>query len=192
MPDPVWTAQYNFANTPENNGFTRIVTGNPIITLTTGGPTANRKVTIDSTNGEVFFVTSNIPSFNSEVGVTCECSVSSNGVGDAGFEVTFLDLAFGLNVYSNSVLLTLCADPPNSFQEVVINTPPNTSQTLFRVIIDSSKKISIYRVGVLITGPHQMLPCIKPFQRFLWWSEGGGTQVFNGMKYYLGGAVAPG
>lgn len=29
-------------------------------------------------------------------------------------------------------------------------------------------------------------------ERVLWWGEGGGTQVSNILRYYTGGAVAPG
>jgi len=191
MADPIWTANYSLAQTPEQNGFTRTLYGEPIVTLTTSGPTANRKVVVDSTSGDCVFTTSQVPTLDSTVGATLEFITSQNGGGDVGCELTFVNKAFGVEVYDNNVIARICQDAAPGELTVDVPTSGNGSDTTWRVTIDDSAQFRLYRNTALTIGPTGIPECIKPFQRVLWWKEGGGTGIFKKMAYYLGGAVAP-
>jgi hypothetical protein len=182
--------QYMFNQTPENNGFTREFYRDPPLTVVnqiTGGNPAERRVEIDSRGGGgcVFF-TSSVPSLDASVGVTAEVDVSVEGVGDAGFELTFLDYAILLNIYEESIDVN-CPGYGN-----VVSTDPNTAITKFRLLFKPSHEIEIYRQGVLILGPDLLPSIVKPFQRVLWWGEGNSLATFKGLKYWSGGAMPPG
>lgn len=188
MPDPVWTAEYDFSSTPEANGFTRVLYNTPTLTLVTSGSPANRRVEVNSDQGSVVFVTSSIPSFDDSVGATGEAGLAVSGTGDAGFEMTFLNRAMLIQIFQSSLLVTLAGDTGEQNYEFV--TGDNTANTLWRATYQSGQ-LRVYRAGVLVAGPLTVPVAIKPFQRFLWWGEGGGAQVFRKLVYYVGGAVAP-
>jgi len=193
MPDPAWTAQYNLAQTPEGNGFTRRDYNSPVVTLTTGGQPANRKVVIDSTNGDTVYTTSNVPSLDSGVGATAEMMVSVTGAveGDAGIELTFLDRAVLVQIYPNKIVTSICNDLTGNVEQT-FPTASNGTDTLIRVTFDATKNLRVYRAGVLLAGPLSTAGCVKPFQRVLWWGESGAIATFKQFKYYIGGAVVPG
>ena len=191
MPDPVWTSSYNYAQSPEQNGFTRTLYNDPVVTEITSGNPANRRVEINSNNGDVVFLTSSVPSLDSSVGATAEAVVNVSGAGDAGFELTFLNMGTLIQVLQNSILLSFCNDF-GGYQEFLFSTSPNNVDITIRFTVDGSRQARLYRNTVLIDGPRTIPVCIKPFQRVLWWGESGGTQIFKGMKYYIGGAVVPG
>ncbi len=200
MPDPVWTEVYNMGNTPEQNGFTRTLQGSPTITENSGGNPANRNVEINSDNGDAVFLTSVVPSLSMPPGATLEAEGSVSGSGDGGFELTFLDCAILVNVFENFVNYSM----PSGFSEpnrggvtvpgieADVATDSNNTRIVWRVTIDGSRNWNIYRDEILVAGPIPAHFLIKPFQRILWWGEGGGIQTFYTMKYYIGGAVAPG
>jgi len=193
MPDPVWTASYNFAQTPEGNGFTRTLYNSPVVTLTTSGSPANRKVVVDSTNGDVVFLTSAVPSLDSGVGATAEFQVAVTGAaeGDAGVELTFLDRAVLVQVYPNKIVTSICNDLIGN-QEQTFATASNGTDTLVRITFDATKNLRVYRAGTLVAGPLSTDNCVKPFQRVLWWAESGAVATFKIFRYYIGGAVVPG
>lgn len=190
MADPVWTAQYNYSQTPETNGFSRTLYKTPVVTVVTSGPVANRRVEINSASGDVVFITSNVPSLDPSIGATAEAVVSVTGPGDAGFELTFLTRALMLQVYATGVGLTVCDDIGGE-KHYRVKTAPNNVDTKFRMTLDGSNNVHVYREGSGVIGPVSAEQCEKPFQRVLWWGESSGTQTFKAMKYYIGGAVAP-
>ena len=200
MPDPAWTKDYNMGNLPEDNGFTGVLTNSPVILFQTTGNPNNRRVEINSDNGDAVFITSSVPSLDMTFGATLEAEGSVSGSGDAGFELTFLDLAILVNVMENSVSLSIPpgTDAPGgagSFvdgQEIIVPTAPNNVRTTWRVTIDPDRDWRVYRGLVLVAGPIATHFIIKPFQRILFWGEEGGVQIFNGMRYFIGGAVEPG
>lgn len=193
MPDPNWTAEYNYGNTPEANGFSRTLYNTPIVTEIISGNPSNRRVEIDSDNGDAVFLTSNIPAFDPTVGATGEVEVSCNGSGDVGFEITMLDMAVGINIWETFIELyhPVGDDGTPGWTEQALGLD-NSVLTLVRVVIDGSRNVSLYRNGSLILGPVVAPIISKPFQRFLWWGEGGGTQEFRNKKFYIGGGVIPG
>lgn len=196
MPDPVWTEEYNMGNSPEANGFTRTLQNSPIITENSIGNPANRNVEINSDNGNAIFLTSVVPSLIIPPGATLEAEGSVSGSGDGGFELTFLDCAILVNVFENLVNYSMPSGVDNqgnpvSFIEEDVSTASNNTRIIWRVTIDMNRIWNIYRAGVLVAGPISAHFLTKPFQRILWWGEGGGLQTFYSMKYYIGGAVAP-
>jgi hypothetical protein len=185
VPDPTWTSQYNLAQTPEANGFTRTLYDNPVVNAVTGGSPANRRVEINSDAGSCVFVTSAVPSLDGDTGVTAEVVVASSGSGNAGFEVTFLDRAIGVQVYADRITVADGLNEPASFP-----TAANTANTTVRLTYQSGTA-RVYRNGTLLatlTPPFLGMP----FQRVLWWGEEGGTQVWRALRYWSGGAMAPG
>lgn len=189
MADPVWTSQYNTAQTPEGNGFSRTLYNNPTVNIVSSGTPANRRVEIVSNSGACVFETASVPSIDSSIGVTAESLLSCNGTGDAGFELTFLDRFCGINVFANKIILSL-PDGSGGVTEQTFATAANTGDTLIRFTYSPDGTGRIYRAGALVTAV--ALPELaKPNQRVLFWGEGGGTQTFKTMKYYLGGPVAP-
>lgn len=196
MADPVWTEEYNMGNTPENNGFTRTLQNSPIITENTTGNPSNRNVEINSDNGNAIFLTASIPSLSLPPGATLEAEGSVSGSGDGGFELTFLDSAILVNVFEGFVNYSMPSGVDNQGNPVgpieeEVDTPSNNARLIWRVTIDGDRFWNIYRAGVLVAGPIPAHFITKPFQRVLWWGEGGGIQTFYSMKYYIGGAVAP-
>jgi hypothetical protein len=187
MADPVWTQQYALNQTPEQNGFTRTLYGSPTVNTVTGGTPSSRKVEILSTASDsCVFSTSNVPAINSSVGITAEIIASCTGAGDAGFECTFLDRYVGVQLYSNKITIVIS----NGQAESVFPTAANTADTTVRFTYSPDGTGRVYRNAVLISA--FAIPAeTKPFQRVLWWGEGGGTQVFKALRYYLGGPVAP-
>lgn len=184
-----WTAQYNFGQAPEQQNFTRSVYGaTAVVKVNSTGPTANRNLTVTESdaNSGVAFLTSSIPSFDATRGATAEATVAVTGAGDAGFEVTFLDHAFGLNIATSGLILDVDGAP-----EQVVATASNAGATTFRITIDATATLNVYRAGVRVAGPIALPVVAHPFQRFLFWGESGGAQVFTALAYYIGGAVAP-
>lgn len=189
MPDPNWSVQYTTNQTPEQQGFTRKFNSGiePSIVLVTGGNPSLRRIEVNTDNGgDVAFLTTNVPAFNSTVGFTAEMLVSVVGPGDAGFEATFLDMFVGLNIFQNKAVLERL-----SLGSIEVATPPNNVEVLWRATFDGSM-IRIYRAGALVIGPVTPAFSNPPFQQFQFWAEGGGTVVFKTMKYYIAGAVEPG
>ena len=192
MPDPAWTQQYAFNQTPEANGFTRTLYNSPVVTEVTSGNPANRRVEIDSTNGDAVFTTSAVPSLDSSVGATAELQVAVTGAadGDAGVELTFLDRAVLIMVFPDKISIEVAQDAGAFSQEFA--TASNGTDTLVRVTFDNTKALRVYRAGVLLAGPISTTTAVKPFQRVLWWAESGAIATFKIFRYWLGGAMAPG
>ena len=192
MPDPNWTLNASFSQTPESNGFTRETYGAPVINQVTTGPQANRRVEVNTDAGGVVWKTSQVPSLDPAIGCTLEYVCSCSGAGNAGIELTFLSRAVMVQVYQNKIVSILASDgiPQQVITEAA--TASNASDTTVRVTFDSSNNIRVYRNGTLIIGPVAVPVCVKPFQRILWWAEEGGTQIFKQVKAWLGGAMAPG
>lgn len=188
MPDPSWTMQYNWAQAPEGNGFTRRLVRSPVITEVISGNPAARRVEINSDNGNAIFLTSQVPALDAAVGVTAEAQVRVSGAGDAGFELTFLNAAILVNVYEN--LVNIYDSAQGQETEVAVGLS-NAVDTLIRMTFAPDRTCRFYRNGVEI---HSLIAGVtaKPFQRVLWWGEDGGTQVFNIFRYYSGGPVPPG
>ena len=184
MPDPAWTNQYSMNQSPEGNGFSRTLYGTPVITEVTGGSPANRRVEINSNNGSVVFITSQVPSLNDDTGATVEMIVDVSGAGNAGFELTFLNRYIGVQIYTNRITI----QAGNGLQEAA--TPSNASNVTIRLIY-AAGQCSIYRNGSLV-GTYAVAVNANSFQRVLWWGEEGGTQIFRALRYWVGGAMAPG
>ena len=189
--DPNWTAQFIFSQAPEANGLTRTLYGTPTVTSITTGSAANRRLIIDSAGGDCVFTTSQVPSLDSTVGATIEFTIAQTGAGDAGFELTFLNRAFGVEIHETSVTVRICQDAAPGEITQSASTALNTTDVLWRLTVDGSSQLRLYRAGTLIIGPVTVPGCVKPFQRVLFWGEGGGTSVWKKVAYYIGGAVAP-
>lgn len=189
MPDPAWSTQYNFATTPESNGFTRIPYPSPAtVTLTTGGTPSQRKVTLTESDPRqgVSFVLSSLPSLNKTNGFTAEIDVQVSGSGNAGVELRYNDGAASLCVYQSSIRLTIV---PGDWS---VPTADNSGRTVVRLTCDGSRNVNVYRNGSLVIGPVQMPVTELDQNTYQWWGEEGGQQVFWAMRGYWGGAVAPG
>jgi hypothetical protein len=188
MPDPIWSFTYNVSASPEAQGFTRFIhEPAPTITIQTTGPSANRRVQVNTdAGGDVSFLTSNVPALNSTAGFTAEALMSVNGVGNGGFEATFLDKDVQVLIYQTKAQILL-----NTGVAGEVITASNASDTLWRATFDGTH-IRLYRAGVLVLGP--LLPTVytSPYQRFQFWAEGGGTVIVKAMKYFIAGAVVPG
>lgn len=196
MPDPVWTLQYLYNQSPEQNGFTRQLcyqTPAPV-TEVSSGPPANRRVEIDATDptSGIVFMTSQIPALDSGVGVTAEMMLNVSGAadGDAGVELTFLDYAILLNICPNKIDLSAPAEGGGGLRQIIA-TSPNNVDTLWRLLFYPNHNVSVYRAGVLVAGPFLAPVQPKRFQRVLWWGEAGALSVWKAMRYYIGGAVEP-
>lgn len=192
MPDPNWTAQYNFSQAPEANNFTAQINGSPIIQINSTGTPSARNLTIVSDNGDVVYTTSQVPSLDSSVGCTLEWTCSQSGTGDAGMELTFLDMAFGLSIYLNEVRLTVIKTTAPFQDDYYQATAANNVDTLWRITINGSRVFNLYRNGILVLGPITIPVAGRPFQRVLFWGEGGGTTIYRKVAFWLGGAMAPG
>lgn len=191
MPDPVWTDQYNFSNTPEQNGFTRSPYhgGSPVVNEITTGALASRRVEMIGTDRRhgIVFETSNVPALNIVNGVTLECVASVSGEGSGGMEITLLDYVILVDVYVNHVYVN-CPGLPR----VETPTDSNAVDTLFRLLLKSDHSAELYRNGALIYGPQALPGYSRPYQRILWWQEGISTVTFKALRYWSGGAMPPG
>jgi len=192
MADPNWTAQYNFGQTPEQNGFTRILYGSPTVNLVTTGHTSNRRIEVNSTAGDVVFLLSSTPSLNNKtLGATVEAVVAVSGSGDAGFELTFQTNHFGIQIYSDRI--TVAINDGNEPTAVAVGQS-NSADTTVRATVTPGEgtdgRLRVYRNGVLVHTV-DLIPSDQPMPRVLFWAESGGTQVFRAMKFYVGGPVAP-
>jgi len=137
--DPNWTYVYDLAKTPTANNFTQTFSVNPaLVTIVNTGNPANRRVEINSSSGDAIFITSIIPSLDSVTGATAEFNLAISGPGDGGFELTFLNRAFGINVFQDKVLLDVCGDAQASGVFIEVATPSNTVDTLWRVTWDGA------------------------------------------------------
>lgn len=192
MPDPVWTQQYDMSQTPEANGFTRILQGAPVVTLTTGGNPANRRVEINSNAGDVSFVTSSVPALDDAVGVTAEMVARSGTPGNAGFECLFLSRALGVRMYASSIIVDLPGSVPGSGVQVTIPTADNAAADVTLRFTYSAGTFRLYRNVVQIGGDLAAPAFVQAFQRVSWWGEEGGTQLVRALRYYIGGPVIPG
>jgi hypothetical protein len=186
MPDPTWTAEYNTGNSPEENGFTRVLSGSPGVNEVTSGNPANRRVEIDSLDGEAVFIT-NVPSFNASQGATLEADfnfISANG-GNIGAEITFADNAFGATIFENNVEFTL--------NGIGVETVPVVAlgRHTWRMTFLGSMAI-LYRDEVLVDTVQATQPLSPRIQRALWWVGEGAIGAMHGLRYYTEGAVAPG
>lgn len=192
MPTPAWSWQYNFATTPEANGLTRTSASYPVasaVTTTTTGPAAGRKVVVsgsDPSSGMVFLMSS-IPALDPSVGATAEATVAVTGSGDLGFEVRFLRYAAGLCVFPSSITLDM-TNPALPHAE--IPTGSNAAATAFRLTVDPSGVLRVYRAAILL-GSFQLAATSLPQNSFMWWGEGVMSGTLTALSGYWGGAVAP-
>lgn len=196
MPDPVWTSQYSTSNTPENNGYTRRTKNSPTINEVRTGTVSNRRVEINSTNGEAVFETTNAPALNSATGATLEVMLNVSGTdaeSHAGCELTFSNRAVIFQVHPNACRVTIAGDNGTG-QEYDIATAANNSDILWRATYSgtATNQFRLYRAGTLVAGPYNLSTTTKPSARILWWVEAGATATFKAIKTYVGGAVAPG
>lgn len=193
MPNPIWSFEYDFADSPEGNNFTRNLYNNPTINEVKSG--GNKRVEINATNGDCVFVSSFVPAIDSNTGITAECmvNVSGNAGGDAGIEITFLSHAILMQVYPNQVFIGLTGDLQTL--EYFIPTASNNSDLLYRVTCSGSgsgTEVNVYRAGTHVGGPYTPPTLTRAYQRFLWWGESGIVSTWKQLKYYLGGPVTPG
>lgn len=187
MPDPVWTNDYSMNQTPEQNGFTRRLYNSPSIQTVTGGNPAQRRIEIGSTGGDAVFELSNVPSLQLSNGATIEVLCSCTGAGDAGFELTFINTHFGIQVYQTAISVLV-----NDGQgEHIVATASNSADTRIRATVASDGTLNVYRNGSLID-TRTMPADVHALPSVLFWGEGGGTQIFRQMRFYLGGPVVPG
>ena len=200
MPDPVWTMRYQMNQTPEGNGFTRSFdyTLQAIVTEVTGGSPANRRVELDARAGldcGVVFLTSTVPSLDFTQGATAETivNVSGDSNGNAGIELTFLSYAVALQVYPGKVKLYAPGDGnPDPSVDVTVPTASNNADIKWRITFDTLHQVHIYRDDLLVIGPVVVPIVVKPFQRVLWWAEGGVLTIWRAFRFYVGGAVPAG
>jgi len=192
MPTPVWTAQYDFTQTPVQNGFTEFDTGSPSVTTT------STSLAVDSSHGDAVFVTV-LPAFtfSSSVGMTAEATVAVSGstVGiyppDAGFEIDFLNQQVQILIQPSAVEISVSEDVIGNVNTTVA-TASNIAAIAWRVTVDGTGVLKLYRAGILVAGPIQLLTSTTSFERFLFWGEQGVVVTFTEMNYYNGGAVPPG
>lgn len=200
MPDPAWSAEYNMGQTPEQNGFTLDASSNATITLVTSGNPSLRRIEIDTSGGtQGIYRTTQIPALDEDVGVTVEADVemSAAASGSAGFELTFLTYAILADVFESvehpdqTVGPGVNINEPGGF-DVIAKTDSFTTARKLRMLFHPNKTVELYFDGTQLIGPTAAMTVVKPFQRVMFWGEGGGTQIFRGFRYYTGGAVAPG
>lgn len=184
MPDPVWTGQYDLTKSPEAKGFARWSQGDPVVTLVTAGQAANRRVEIQTDAGNIYIQRA-VPSLV-RAGFTLEIEAASVGAGAAGIEVALPELAFSLFVREAAIDVLVCdGQGPRSFP-----TASNAAGCRLRVTFDGTVARA-YRNGVLVVqGNAPDLPL--PWRYVGFFAEGGGTQAFRAVRWYVGGAVAPG
>jgi hypothetical protein len=199
MADPTWDDQYDYSKSPEDNGFTRTIykkdkspTGkDPVVTETKTGPSANRKVEVDSTDGNVIFIAENPSGMDEDTGVTVDAMVSVTGVGHAGVELTFRNTAILIDIWESNVQI-YCpkgrSTVPWTHQDIAT---ASNAKAIFRITYKKSEGVALYRNGLHLFGPTKTPQIPKPYNRILWWGEDGGTQTFHDLKYYFKGVSAP-
>lgn len=189
--DPNWSTQYSFSQTPEQNGFTRILYGSPVVTLVTGGQAANRRIELNTANGDVVFLLSTTPALNNKtLGATVEVVVAVTGSGNAGYELTFQTNHFGVQVYTDRI--TVVVNDGNGPVECAVGLL-NILDTTVRATVTpegADGVLRVYRNGLLVY-TKALVPSDQPLPRVLFWGEEGGTQIIRAMKFYIGGPVAP-
>lgn len=190
MADPNWSSQYNFGQMPEQQGFTRILYGSPVVNTVTTGAAANRRVDITTDAGDCVFVTSNVPALNEAVGITAEASVVVSGSGNAGFQAVFLQFAVELDVKSN-LMRIIMPGISNTTVDQEFTGQNNTSPVLIRLTVNPAGVVRIYRNAIQLGNGFQRPSQPQVQQSFQWWGEGGGLQSFRALKTYWGGEVAP-
>jgi hypothetical protein len=191
MADPNWSAQYNFGQTPEQNGFTRVLYGEPTVSLVTSGNTANRRIDINSDTGDVIFLLSTVPNLNNKTqGATVEVVAAVTGAGNAGFELTFQTNHFGIQIYSDKITVTI--NDRQEPHEFAIGQSNETNTTVRATVTPDGADgtLRIYRNAVLVD-TRALVPSDQPLPRVLFWAEAGGSQTIRAMKFYIGGPVAP-
>lgn len=188
-----WTFTYNYAHNPTWNRFTQVNYGTPAVNAITSG---QRRVEIvcPTGNDSAVFLTSDVPALDATLGITAEMLVNVSGPekADAGIEATFREFQVAMQIRPNAVQV-YCpgnASPDNSV-DLVIPTASNAADILWRLTVDNTRNLRVYRAAVLIAGPIAIPDNPRAFQRFLWWAEQGATAVFKTMQFYQGGAVAP-
>lgn len=192
MADPVWTNQYNTALGPEQNGiFTQAnvySVASTINSITSGNP-SNRRLEIvgSDVNSGAVWITSQVPTLDPNIGVTIETLVQVSGDNDcnAGYELTFLDRAIGVQVHQNRI--TIQVQDGQGLHTFL--TADNSGQTRVRLTY-ANGIASIYRNASLV-GTISVPSVTFPSQRVLYWAEGQGTVIYRELKYFVGGAVAP-
>lgn len=202
MPTPSWTFSYNMAQTPEQNGFTRLNQSPPmpVINLVTGGNPANRRIEVTTIAAnpdqgiqanDIVFLINNIPNFDVAIGMTAEALLSVSGVGDVGFEARFIGIAISVSIFQDRVRLEA---PWLSTVPTYIEAPtlPNDVNVLWRTTFDGADA-RIYRAGVLALGPVAipLRVAALPQSNFMFWFENGGTGIIKAMNFFIGGAVVP-
>lgn len=193
MPTPSWSFTYNMAQTPEANGFTRLIhSPDPIITLVTSGTPANRRIEVNTDGGgDLICLINNVPSFSVANGMTAEALINVAGAGDVGFEARFIGLAISVSIFSGKVRLEIpFSQTTPTYVEAA--TAANNADILWRTTFDGSNA-RIYRAGVLVLGPVSMIVKVgeMPQANFMFWFEGGGTGIIKSMNFFIGGPVVP-
>src|SRR6266705_5828429 len=178
MADPVWTFTYSMNQTPEGNGFTRVIHApDPVVTLVTGGAPANRRIEVDtSAGGDISFLISTVPALDDVVGMTAEALCNVSGPGDVGFESTFLTLDVQLIILEPSATLLLVGQPG-----ITVATASNNADILWRITYGGAldQNIRVYRAGILTIGPQAPVFQTNPFQQFQFFVEGGSVGIFK-------------
>jgi len=200
VPDPNWTAEYAWNRSPEGNSFALIddlgrdSSTHPAVTAVTSGNPSLRRLEVDSDVERAVFKTSGSPGFDPTVGATMEAVLScAAGSGNAGIEVTFLNTAVSLAVTPDRTWLDIPGGTEPSISEEFLGQD-NTSAVRFRITMDGSRTVRVYRDGVEL-GSGWTAPTLADLkaERALIWGEGGGLQTFQDtLAYFVGGAVAPG
>jgi hypothetical protein len=194
MADPIWSDQYDYSKSPEDNNYSRVIYSKLDPSPTGADPVITEKSTeveIDSNNGSVVFVTENPVGMEKSKGITVDFTVTVTGVGHAGVELTFMDCAILVQIYE-SRLEIYCPQGRSKvpWTNQNIATMANSNIT-YRITYDETNGVSVYRGKTKYFGPALTPKIPKPYNRILWWGEGGGKQVFHSFKYYFDGTVVP-
>lgn len=196
MADPVWTNQYNSSLGPEQGGvFTQNLTySDPgtVNSVTSGNPSNRRLEIVGNTPSQgALWITSQVPTLDDLVGCTVEVlvqvvSTEIGGIGaNAGFEMTFLNRAIGVQVHQDRITVQL----QDGFGLHEYTGQDNSVQTLVRVTYVNGQ-MKLYRNTILLDT--LTVPVYNnAFQRVLYWGEGQGTVTFRQLKFFTGGVVVP-
>jgi len=197
MPDPAWTFEYNMSQSPAQNNFTERLIRSPVVTYQTSGNPANRRIEVDSTNGDAIWLSSTVPSLDLSLGTTMEWLASVNGpvFGDIGVELRFGDRAASVVAYPDAIDWIINGQGPQPPDVSPIPTPNNGGDVLWRLLLNPSPNptMEVYRAGVQVIAPLSVpLSSTHPFEQILFFCEGGATGIFRELKIFLAGAVVPG
>lgn len=180
-PPGSWT-EYNFSNTPDQNGFTEQPDTNAVVNIVSTGPQADRRVEITPNGGNKVFITTDSPNLDPSVGATGEISVAVSAPNEfSGFEIRYLNGVINWVCSSEITEINIPGGFPNpdftgtpiASQVQDVSGQNNTNQIVFRITVDSSRDVMLYRNGVLLFGPLNLPYIQKPSQTFMWWGEGG-------------------